>query len=73
MSAINWVGKNNDRPDRVGRGSSIVSLSETRWIVPAKPYEAPRGSWERAENAIVTGVAVAALLFGFCIIILGSL
>ena len=40
---------------------------------PGRPYEAPKGSWERAENAILMGVAVAALLFGFCIIILGSL
>ena len=65
-----WVGKTNDR---IGRGGNIINMSETRWIVPAKPYAAPRGSWERAENAIVTGVGVSALLFGFFIIILGSL
>lgn len=65
-----WVGKTNDR---VGRSGCVAPACETRWIVPVKPYEAPRGSWERAENAIVTGVAVAALLFGFFIIILGSL
>lgn len=65
-----WVGKTSDR---VGRGGSNPPACETRWIVPVRPYEAPKGSWERAENAILMGVAVAALLFGFCIIILGSL
>ncbi len=65
-----WVGKTNDR---VGRGSSVVDMSETRWIVPTKPYQAPRGSWERTENAILMGVGVATVLFGFFIIIVASL
>lgn len=65
-----WVGKTNDR---VGRSGAIINMSETRWIVPVKPYEAPRGSWERFENSVIMGVGIAALLFGFIIIILGSL
>jgi hypothetical protein len=47
-------------------------MSETRWIVPVKPYTAPKGSIERAENAILMGVAVAAIIFVFAIIIMGS-
>ena len=65
-----WVGKTSDR---VGRGGNIINMSETRWIVPVKPYEAPRGSWERAEKAIIMGIGIAAVLFGFSVMILGSL
>lgn len=65
-----WVGKTNDR---VGRSSASVPVCETRWIVPARPYEAPKGSWERTENAILMGVGVAVIIFGFAIIIMASL
>jgi hypothetical protein len=51
----------------------VVNLSETRWIVPVKPYTAPKGSWEQAENMILLGVGVATIIFGFAIIIMGSL
>lgn len=64
-----WVGKESDR---VGRGSNLVDLSETRWIVPVKPYEAPKGSIERAENMILMGAGIAASIFGFVIIILSA-
>jgi hypothetical protein len=51
----------------------MVCASETRWIVPVKPYEAPRGSQERFENALLMGVAVAAIIFGFVFVIWSSL
>jgi hypothetical protein len=65
-----WVGKTSDR---VGRGGSSVPACENRWIVPVRPYQAPRGSWERAENAILMGVGVSAVVFGFFFIIVASL
>jgi hypothetical protein len=37
-----------------------------------KPYTAPKGSWEYAENMILLGVGVAVIVFGFAIIIMGS-
>ena len=58
-----WVGK---EVDRVGRGSSMVDMSETRWIVP------PKGSIEKAENMILMGAGIAASIFGFFIIILSA-
>lgn len=67
-----WVGKGNT-PDRVGRSSASAPVCETRWIVPQKPYEAPKGSFERAQNAILMGVAGAAILFGWVIIIMGAM
>lgn len=66
---MHWAGQPSDR---VGRGSAVANLSETRWIVPVKPYTAPKGSWEYAENMILLGVGVAAIIFGFAIIIMGS-
>lgn len=67
-----WVGKENTS-DRVGRGGSVVNMSETRWIVPVRPYQAPKGSWEKAQNAILMGVGVATILFGFSIIIMSAM
>jgi hypothetical protein len=67
-----WVGKENTT-DRVGRSSASAPVCETRWIVPQKPYEAPKGSFERAQNAILMGVAGAAILFGWVIIIMGAM
>ena len=66
---MHWAGQPSDR---VGRGNAVVNLSETRWIVPVKPYTAPKGSWEYAENMILLGVGVATIIFGFAIIIMGS-
>jgi hypothetical protein len=37
-----------------------------------KPYTAPKGSWEQAENMILLGVGAAAIIFGFALIIMGS-
>ena len=71
MSNINWVGKTGNQ-DRVGRGSSMVDLSETRWIVPVRPYQAPKGSIERAENMILMGIAIAAIIFTFTLMILSA-
>lgn len=67
---MHWAGEPSGR---VGRGGSVVNMSETRWIVPVRPYQAPRGSWERAENAILMGVAVAAIIFGFAIVIMSAM
>lgn len=66
---MHWAGEPSGR---VGRGGSVVNMSETRWIVPVKPYTAPKGSIERAENAILMGVAAAVIIFGFAIIIMES-
>ena len=66
---MRWVGK---EVDRVGRGGSVVDLSETRWLVPVRPYQAPKGSIERAENMILMGAGIAASIFGFVIIILSA-
>lgn len=66
---MHWAGEPSGR---VGRGGSVVNMSETRWLVPVRPYVAPKGSMERAENMILMGVGVAAVLFGFAIIIMGS-
>ena len=71
MSSINWVGKAGNQ-DRVGRGSSMVDMSETRWIVPVRPYHAPKGSIEKAANMILMGAGIAASIFGFIIIILSA-
>lgn len=72
MSRINWVGKENT-PDRVGRSSASAPVCETRWIVPVKPYEAPKGSFERVQNAILMGAGAAAILFAWAIIIMGAM
>lgn len=71
MSSINWVGKTGNQ-DRVGRGGSVVDMSETRWIVPIRPYQAPKGSIERAENMILMGIAIAAIIFTFALMILSA-
>lgn len=71
MSGIKWVGKTGDQ-GRVGRGGSVVDLSETRWLVPIRPYQAPKGSIERAENMILMGIAVAAIIFTFALMILSA-
>lgn len=70
--AINWVGKDKSS-DMVGRGGSMVDLSETRWIVPVRPYQPPKGSWEKAQNAILMWVGLATILFGFSIIIMSAM
>lgn len=65
-----WVGKTSDR---VGRGGSNPPPCETRWIVPVKPYEAPRGSMEKLENAILMAIGVVAIVFTFTILVMASL
>lgn len=66
---MHWAGQPSGR---IGRGGAIVDMSETRWIVPVKPYTAPKGSIEQAENLILMGVGVFALIFGSVIMIMGS-
>lgn len=67
-----WVGKDNTA-DRVGRSTAKAPACETRWIVPSKPYQAPKGSFERVQNAILMGVGVAVLLFAWVVIIMGAM
>lgn len=67
---MHWAGQPSGR---VGRGTCTTSPRETRWIVPVKPYTAPKGSIEQAENLILMGVGVAAILFGFVLIILSAI
>lgn len=65
--AINWVGKDKSS-DRVGRGSSMVDLSEKRWLVPVRPYQPPKGSREELEISILIGIGIFTVLFGLFII-----
>ena len=71
MSSIKWVGKNGNQ-GRVGRGSNLVNFSETRWLVPVRPYQAPKGSIERAENMILMGVGIVTIIFTFTFMILSA-
>lgn len=63
---MHWAGEPSGR---VGRGGNVVNMSETRWIVPSKPYTRPKGSWESAEFCILMGIGVVAILF--CLFIVG--
>ena len=67
---MHWAGQPSGR---IGRGGAIVDMSETRWIVPVKPYVPPKTLAERTENAILMGVGVAAVAFGFLFIILSAM
>lgn len=66
---MHWVGKESDR---VGRGSKLISMSETRWIVPVKPYQAPKGSMESAESMILMGAAVLTVIFAVTFMIISA-
>ena len=68
--AIRWAGEPSGR---VGRGTSTVPACETRFIVPVRPYQAPKGSVERAENMILMGAGALALVFGFAIMVLSAM
>ena len=66
-----WVGKDSNE-GRVGRDNGVVNLSETRWIVPVRPYQAPKGSIEKAENMILMGAGIFAIIFTFTFMILSA-
>lgn len=66
---MDMIGENQNR---IHRQNSSRPANETRWIVPAKPYTPPKGSMESIENAILMGVAVAVIIFGFAVIILSE-
>ena len=68
--AIRWAGEPSGR---VGRGASTIPACETRFIVPVRPYQAPKGSMERAENMILMGAGVLALVFGFAVMVLSAI
>ena len=72
MEAINWVGKEQNS-GRVGRGSAGVPVCETRWIVPARPYQAPKGSRERMENTVLMIAAVAAIVIVYAGMIIAEM
>ena len=67
---MHWAGTPSGR---VGRGTSAAPVCETRWIVPAKPYQAPRGSFEQFQNILLISVGVAAVLFGMFIMTVGAM
>ena len=62
-----WVGKENNQ-GRIGRGTVSAPTCETRWIVPVRPYQAPKGSIEKAENMILMGAGILAIIFGLIVI-----
>ena len=66
---MHWAGQPSGR---VGRGTCAPPPCETRWIVPVRPYTAPKGSIEQAENLILMGVGAFAIIFGSVIMIMGS-
>lgn len=63
---MNTVGSTSNRIHRQG---NTRPASETRWIVPAKPYTPPKHSMERAENLILMGASAAVIVFGWVAII----
>ena len=66
---MHWAGTPSGR---VGRGTSNIPACETRWIVPVKPYQAPRGSREQFENILLVSVGVAVTLFVMFILTVGA-
>ena len=67
---MHWAGTPSGR---VGRGTSAAPVCETRWIVPAKPYQAPSGSFEQFQNILLISVGVAAVLFWMFILTVGAM
>ena len=67
--AIRWAGEPSGR---VGRGTSTIHACETRFIVPVRPYQAPKGSMEKAEQMILMGVGMITVVFGFMVMILSA-
>lgn len=62
-----WVGKESNQ-GRIGRSAASAPICETRWIVPVRPYQAPKGSIEKAENMILMGIGIIAIIFGLIVI-----
>ena len=67
---MHWAGTPSGR---VGRGTSAAPVCETRWIVPAKPYQAPSGGFEQFQNILLVSVGVAAVLFGMFLLTVGAM
>ena len=67
---MHWAGTPSGR---VGRCTSAAPVCETRWIVPAKPYQTPSGSFEQFQNILLISVGVAAVLFGMFILTVGAM
>lgn len=59
---MNMVGESSNRIHRQGNSRPT---SETRWIVPVRPYTPPKHSMERVENAILMGAGAAVVIFAF--------
>lgn len=67
---MNMVGSASNRIHRQGNS---IPASETRWIVPVRPYTPPKHSAERMENAILMGVGAVTVVFGFAVIIMSAM
>lgn len=63
---MNTVGNTSNRIHRQGNSRP---MSETRWIVPAKPYTPPKHSMERVENLILMGAGVVAVVCTMAVMI----
>lgn len=63
---MNTVGNTSNRIHRQG---NTRPMSETRWIVPAKPYKPPKHSMERVENLILMGAGVVAVVCTMAVMI----
>lgn len=67
---MHWAGQPSGR---IVRGKNTPPVCETRWIVPARPYQAPKNSMEYAENMILLGAGVVTIIFGFALIIASAM
>lgn len=63
---MNTVGNTSNRIHRQG---NTRPMSETRWIVPARPYTPPKGSQESIEHTVLMIAAVVVIIFGFAVLI----
>lgn len=68
---MNMTGSDSNRIHR--QGSASRPANETRWLVPSRPYTPPKNSAEYMENAILMGVGVAVVIFGFAVVIMSGL
>lgn len=55
--------------NRIHRQGNTRPACESRWIVPAKPYNPPKHSMERVENLILMGAGVVAVVCTMAVMI----
>lgn len=63
---MNMVGETRDR---IHRQSNSRPASETRWIVPARPYTPPKGSQESIEHTVLMIAAGLVIVFVWAVMI----